>query len=135
MQNTDKIALVTGANKGIGLEVARQLGQQGFTVLIGARDAARGEQAAETLRSEGLQAHAVPLDVTDDASVQAAAASVGERFGRLDVLVNNAGIQVDDLPPSQLALSTLRRTFDTKVALRADFDVTTPQAPRAVRGA
>lgn len=115
MQNTNSVALVTGANKGIGLEVARQLGQRGFTVLIGARDAGRGEQAAETLRGEGLDARALPLDVTDEASVQAAAHTIGERFGKLDALVNNAGIQIDGAPPSELPIEDLRRTFDTNV--------------------
>lgn len=88
----ERIALVTGANKGIGLETARQLGEQGMTVLLGARDAERGAAAADQLREQGIDAHVVPLDVTSDESVTAAAALVGSEFGHLDVLVNNAGI-------------------------------------------
>ena len=89
--NGTRIALVTGANKGIGLETARLLGQEGTTVLIGARDEGRGAEAERLLREEGLEAHLVPLDVTDQKSVEAAAAQVEAEYGRLDVLVNNAG--------------------------------------------
>jgi NAD(P)-dependent dehydrogenase (short-subunit alcohol dehydrogenase family) len=112
---TRPISLVTGANKGIGLEVARQLAQLDHTVLLGARDQARGEQAAAALRAEGLDVRLMPLDVTDDASVGAAATSIQRQFGRLDALVNNAGIQLDDLPPSQLSGAALQRTFDINV--------------------
>lgn len=114
-QTTRSIALITGANKGLGFEITRQLGQQGHVVLIGARDAARGEQAAETLRGEGLDAAAVTLDVTDPVSVGAAAEAIQSRFGRLDVLINNAGVLIDDLPPSQLSSEALLRTFETNV--------------------
>src|ERR1041384_8213304 len=86
------IALVTGANKGIGYEIAAGLGALGMKVGVGARDARRGEEAVEKLRANGADAFFVPLDVTDDESVNAAASLVSERFGRLDVLVNNAGI-------------------------------------------
>ena len=115
MEAPRKIALVTGANKGLGLEIARQLGQENYTILVGARDTERGEGAAETLRAEGFSAHFVPLDVTDEASVETAATTITECFGRLDVLVNNAGVLFDDLPPSQLSMAALRRTFDTNV--------------------
>lgn len=114
-QTATTLALVTGANKGVGFETARQLGQKGLTVLLGARDPARGEEAAATLRREGLEVHFLPLDVTDAASVEAAAATVAERYGKLDVLVNNAGIQIDTLPPSQLPSESLQRTFDVNV--------------------
>ena len=110
-----RVAVVTGANKGIGLEIARQLGREGITVLIGARDAERGRAAAEKLRSEGLDAHPLRIDVTDDASVSAAAAAVEREFGRLDILVNNAGIAIDDGPPSRVSLDVLRRTYETNV--------------------
>ncbi|GLY48193.1 SDR family oxidoreductase [Lentzea sp. NBRC 102530] len=83
------IALVTGANKGIGYEIAAGLG---MTVGVGARDAGRGEEATAKLRATGVDAFFVPLDVTDDESVAAAAKLVEKRFGRLDVLVNNAAI-------------------------------------------
>ncbi|MDQ8045836.1 MAG: SDR family NAD(P)-dependent oxidoreductase, partial [Solirubrobacteraceae bacterium] len=87
---TRKTALVTGANKGIGYEIAVGLGKLGWSVGVGARDAGRLADAVERLQAAGVDAFAVPLDVTDDASVAAAAALIEERGG-LDVLVNNAG--------------------------------------------
>lgn len=92
MANTNKVALVTGANKGLGLEIARQLAQEGITVVVGARDAAKGEAAANTLRGEGLDAHFVQLDVTKEADIAALPAYFADTFGRLDILVNNAGV-------------------------------------------
>ena len=86
------IALVTGANKGIGYEIAAGLGALGWTVGVGARDEQRREAAVEKLRAGGADVFGVPLDVTDDASAAAAASLVEERVGRLDVLVNNAGV-------------------------------------------
>jgi NAD(P)-dependent dehydrogenase (short-subunit alcohol dehydrogenase family) len=86
------IALVTGANKGIGYEIAAGLGSRGWSVGVGARDGQRRESAVEKLRAAGVDAFGVPLDVTDDASAAAAAALVEERAGRLDVLVNNAAV-------------------------------------------
>jgi NAD(P)-dependent dehydrogenase (short-subunit alcohol dehydrogenase family) len=111
----EKIALITGANKGIGKEIARQLGAQGLTVLIGARDEGRGAEAAAELTKEGINAHAVPLDVTDRASIDAAAKMIESDYGRLDVLVNNAGIALDGGPASVLDVDTLRRTYETNV--------------------
>ena len=90
--NAQKIALVTGANKGIGYQIAAGLGILGWRVGVGARDDERREAAVAELRAAGADAFGVPLDVTDDASVAAAAGLVEERAGRLDVLVNNAGI-------------------------------------------
>ncbi|MDQ0796166.1 NAD(P)-dependent dehydrogenase (short-subunit alcohol dehydrogenase family) [Streptomyces sp. B1I3] len=81
------ITLITGANKGLGFETARRLVEAGHTVYVGARDARRGQEAAAR-----LGARFVPIDITDEKSVEAAAASVREEAGRLDVLVNNAGI-------------------------------------------
>ncbi|HEX3713715.1 MAG TPA: SDR family oxidoreductase [Trebonia sp.] len=86
------IALVTGANKGIGYEIAAGLGALGWSVGVGARDDGRREAAVEKLRAGGADAFGVPLDVTDDASVAAAARLIEDRAGRLDVLVNNAGV-------------------------------------------
>ncbi|MFL5540323.1 MAG: SDR family oxidoreductase [Longimicrobiaceae bacterium] len=86
------IVLVTGANKGIGYEIAAGLGALGWTLGVGARDEERREAAVEKLRAGGVDAFGVPLDVTDDASVAAAARLIEERTGRLDVLVNNAGV-------------------------------------------
>jgi NAD(P)-dependent dehydrogenase (short-subunit alcohol dehydrogenase family) len=86
------IVLVTGGNKGIGREIAAQLGAAGHTVVIGARNAKSGADAAAELRAEGLTVSSVTLDVTDRASVEAAAKQVESKFGRLDALVNNAGV-------------------------------------------
>src|SRR5262245_5517782 len=89
--NDNKTVLITGANKGLGYETARRLGELGSTVLIGARDRERGERAVARLRERSAGVHLVLLDVTDDASIAAAAEDVRARFGRLDALVNNAG--------------------------------------------
>ena len=110
-----RIALITGANKGIGKEIARQLGTQGLTVLLGARDAQRGEEAATELRQQGVDARSILIDVTDQASIDAAARRIEGEFGKLDVLVNNAGIALDNGPASETELETLRRTYDTNV--------------------
>ncbi|MFI6328485.1 SDR family oxidoreductase [Micromonospora chersina] len=114
---TTTIALITGANKGIGLATARQLGARGMTVLVGTRDAARGREAADKLRAEGVDARFVPLDVTDAASVAAAAELVEREYGHLDVLVNNAGIIRADGAglPSQTTLDSLREVYETNV--------------------
>ncbi|MGW4156565.1 SDR family oxidoreductase [Micromonospora chersina] len=114
---TTTIALITGANKGIGLATARQLGARGMTVLVGARDAARGREAADKLRAEGVDARFVPLDVTAAASITAAAELVEREYGRLDVLVNNAGIIRADGAglPSQTTLDSLREVYETNV--------------------
>ncbi|MFK3980483.1 SDR family oxidoreductase [Micromonospora sp. NPDC050397] len=116
MTNTT-IALVTGATKGIGLATARRLGALGRTVLVGARDPERGRAAERALREGGADAHAVPLDVTDEESVARAAKLVEERYGRLDVLVNNAGIARGDGTgrPSETRLATLREVYETNV--------------------
>jgi NAD(P)-dependent dehydrogenase (short-subunit alcohol dehydrogenase family) len=111
-----RVALITGANKGIGLETARQLGEQGITVLVGARDLKRGEAAAAQLKAEGIDARALKLDVLDPNDGKAAAATIEREFGRLDILVNNAGIALEDMGAnSTLTTSeeTLRKTFDT----------------------
>ena len=113
MSEDKKVALVTGANKGIGFEVARSLGKAGMTVLLGARDANRGEQAAAKLRAEGLDVREIALDLGDEGTIQAAATRIEAEHGHLDVLVNNAGItSPGDGPPSQADLAAVRRTFD-----------------------
>ena len=109
-----KVALITGANKGIGFETARQLGRQGVVTLIGARDAERGEAAAEALRAEGVEAEWIPLDMAISESIQSAAKSVAQKYGKLDILVNNAGIAQDwGTPASETPIATLRETFQT----------------------
>ena len=87
-----KIALITGAAKGIGFETARQLGQQGVTVIIGARNEAAGQEAVATLKSKGINAEAVKLEVTNAADIAAVKAHIEQQYGHLDILVNNAGI-------------------------------------------
>jgi NAD(P)-dependent dehydrogenase (short-subunit alcohol dehydrogenase family) len=112
------IALITGANRGLGFETARQLGRSGVRAIIAARDAAKGERAAAELRAEGVDAGSVPLDVTSPASVQAAASAVTHEYGVLDILVNNAGILPEATAgetDGPLDLALFRRTFDTNV--------------------
>jgi NAD(P)-dependent dehydrogenase (short-subunit alcohol dehydrogenase family) len=111
----EKVALVTGANKGIGLEIARQLAQQGSTVLIGARDEQRGQEAAQALQQEGFDARFLHLDVTDQATIDAAVERIESEFGKLDILVNNAAVALDAVSPSQLEMDVLRRTYETNV--------------------
>ena len=112
-----EIALITGANKGIGLETARQLGKQGITVLVGARDTGKGNAAAEELRKDGVDARAIAIDVSDTASIGKAVTQVERDFGRLDILVNNAGVMLDDREkkPSEQSLDVWRKTFDTNL--------------------
>jgi NAD(P)-dependent dehydrogenase (short-subunit alcohol dehydrogenase family) len=112
--STKTVALVTGGNKGIGLETSRQLAQQGITVLLGARDAGRGEQAAATLRDEGLDVQYIPFDATNPATHKAAAETIEKNYGKLDILVNNAGIAPDfGTKTSTIPPALLRETFDT----------------------
>lgn len=119
------VALVTGANQGIGLQIARDIVTHGFTVLVGSRNFERGEAAA---REVGPDAHALQLDVTDQASITAAAARIRQEFGRLDVLVQNAAISnTNKLPgqsveayakttrPSIVSLDEMRAVWDTNV--------------------
>ncbi|MFG3289640.1 SDR family oxidoreductase [Streptomyces sp. NPDC048179] len=111
-----KTALVTGANKGIGYEIAAGLGALGWSVGIGARDAERREAAVAKLRAGGADAFGVPLDVTDDASVTAAAALIEDRAGRLDTLVNNAGITGGMAQtPTTADVETVREAVETNV--------------------
>ena len=115
MTTTNRIAIVTGANKGIGFHIARKLGAAGVHVLVGSRDPGRGEKAVAGLRAEGVAADALALDVTSAASIAAAAETVKSRYGKLDILVNNAGITSGSAPPSELTLDDLRKTYETNV--------------------
>ncbi len=115
---TAKIALITGANKGIGYETARQLGSQDMTVLVGARDTDRGREAEQSLRDGGADARFVQLDVTDAKSIQRAAEWIEEEYGHLDVLVNNAGtatVARQGYPPSQTSLEDMRAVYEINV--------------------
>ena len=112
------IALVTGANKGIGFETARQLGARHITVLAGARDEARGIEAERALRADlgpGAEIRFVPLDVTDAKSAQEAASWIEREYGHLDILVNNAGIAIRGGPPSETDLDAMREVYETNV--------------------
>ncbi|CAA9392025.1 MAG: hypothetical protein AVDCRST_MAG93-9778 [uncultured Chloroflexia bacterium] len=114
MNIDNKVALITGANKGIGLETARQLAQAGVFVIIGARDPAQAEAAVENLSSQGLEAQSVALDLNDHASIAAAAEKIQAEHGRLDILVNNAGIvDAEDGPPTASSPEAARRIMDT----------------------
>ncbi len=108
-----KIALITGANKGIGLETARQLAGLGYTVLVGARKEAEGQAAADSI---GAPAQYLRIDMSDPETFRAAAALIAEKFGRLDVLVNNAGIGLDKgMKPSETPIQLIRQSFETNV--------------------
>ncbi|MGC4768696.1 SDR family oxidoreductase [Micromonospora sp. DT44] len=111
-----KIALVTGANKGIGYEIAAGLGALGWSVGVGAREQTRRDAAVARLRDSGVDAFGVPLDVTDDPSVAAAADLIAERAGRLDALVNNAGITGGGpQQPSSVDPAVIRTVVETNV--------------------
>ena len=108
-------ALVTGANKGIGLEIVRGLGRLGYKVWLGSRDRGRGEAAAAQLRREGLDVVSLEIDVSDDASVAAAADALASQTDRLDALVNNAGVSLGWSPPSEEAVGNVRAIYDVNV--------------------
>jgi NAD(P)-dependent dehydrogenase (short-subunit alcohol dehydrogenase family) len=112
-----RVALVTGANKGIGLEIARGLAVTGHTVLLGARSAERGNAAAQALAADELDVRFLQLDITDEESVGAAATWVERTFGRLDVLVNNAAVKLEfhPSPPRAASLEVVRETYETNV--------------------
>ncbi len=116
MSTEKKVALISGANKGIGFETARQLGQKGITVILGARDLAKGEAAAAQLGQEGIDARAVKLDVVDATEIANVAALIEKDYGKLDILVNNAGVSFEGLGANTTLTTSeevLRKTFDT----------------------
>src|SRR3984893_12402937 len=111
-----KVALVTGANKGLGCEIARRLASLEMAVFAGSRDQQRGRVATHDPRSEGLDVRELRQDVSDQGSIEAAAEAINKEFGHLDVLVNNAGISLDrQRPPSEITVDVLRRTYETNV--------------------
>jgi NAD(P)-dependent dehydrogenase (short-subunit alcohol dehydrogenase family) len=113
-----KVAVITGANRGLGFATARRLGRAGVKVIVGARTPADGERAAAALRREGVDAEPVSIDVDSPASVQAAAEQVAQEHGRIDILVNNAGILPEATAAAAerpLDLRLLRQTFETNV--------------------
>jgi NAD(P)-dependent dehydrogenase (short-subunit alcohol dehydrogenase family) len=114
-----KVALISGANKGLGLETSRQLGKLGYAVLLGSRDPLKGEVAARLLREDGIDAKVVKLDVNKQSDIDAAAAMVEAQYGKLDVLVNNAGVMIEKgwtkNTTSETTLENLRATFEANV--------------------
>lgn len=116
MPQPQQIAIVTGANRGIGLEVVRQLAQHGMTVILGSRDLEKGEAAAAPLAEDGLEVLPRKLDVVDGDSIAALATQVDQEFGHLDVLVNNAGILYDTWQkPSTANLDTVQEAIATNL--------------------
>jgi NAD(P)-dependent dehydrogenase (short-subunit alcohol dehydrogenase family) len=116
MTSAKKIAVITGANKGLGFEMARQLGQAGVRVLLAARDLQKGEAAAAKLREERLDVESLRLDVTDERDRATASAFLEQKFGRLDILINNAGISAEALGAAKVSTTTedaIHRTFET----------------------
>ena len=116
MAQTKKVALITGANKGLGYEMAKQLAQAGVKVVVAARDTAKGEAAVEKLKHEGLDVEFLKLDVTDKEDFPKAAEFIESKFGKLDILINNAGISADGLAGTSGSATTehsLRTTFET----------------------
>jgi NAD(P)-dependent dehydrogenase (short-subunit alcohol dehydrogenase family) len=114
--DSKKVALITGGNKGIGLETARQLGKQGIVVLVGARDLAKGEAAVAELKKDGVDARAVKLDVDNVSDYAAVAKLIEKDFGVLDILINNAGVLLDNRTGNETTKTSqevLRKTFDT----------------------
>jgi NAD(P)-dependent dehydrogenase (short-subunit alcohol dehydrogenase family) len=117
MAAAERIALVTGGNRGIGFEICRQLARKGLAVVLTARDAGKGKAAAKTLQDEGLAVEFHRLDVTSCRSIRACVASVAERRGHIDVLVNNAGVLLDPRGSRFLdsKLDTYRDTLETNL--------------------
>jgi NAD(P)-dependent dehydrogenase (short-subunit alcohol dehydrogenase family) len=109
MTDESPIAVISGASRGLGFETCRQLGRRGYRVLLTARDHVRGKAAAAALKDEGLKVEFYPLDVTDADSVQALAGHLEREVGRLDALINNAGVFLDPMPPEDPSASSVFR--------------------------
>ncbi|MBE9049569.1 SDR family oxidoreductase [Nostocales cyanobacterium LEGE 11386] len=119
MSSNQKVAVVTGGNRGLGLEASRQLAKKGYQVVLTSRDEAKGNAAAQQLQAEGLDVISYPLDVTSDESSRKLAEFIRQRFGKLDVLVNNAGIYIDGQASENsifnAKIDTLQKTIETNV--------------------
>ncbi|MBW4556938.1 MAG: SDR family oxidoreductase [Trichormus sp. ATA11-4-KO1] len=119
MSSNQKVAVVTGGNRGLGLEASRQLAKKGYQVILTSRHEAKGNAAAQQLQAEGLNVISYPLDVTSDESSRKLAEFIRQRFGKLDVLVNNAGIYIDGQANENsifnAKIDTLRQTMETNV--------------------
>ena len=119
MTKNEKVAFITGANRGLGLETARELGKQGIAVVLASRDRKKGEAAAAKLRDEGITAESLGFDLTKSQDHQKASDYFAEKYGHLDILVNNAGVlkesQAGSAPNQTSAVSpeVLRETFET----------------------
>ncbi|WP_297422384.1 SDR family oxidoreductase [Clostridium sp.] len=114
MKEKNRIALITGANKGIGFETAKHLGSLGFEILVGSRDEERGKKALTQLAEEGIKSHLILLDVTKQGTIDDAKKQIEKEFDSLDVLINNVGISIDkSVSPSELELDVLKETFET----------------------
>jgi NAD(P)-dependent dehydrogenase (short-subunit alcohol dehydrogenase family) len=115
MSNENTIAIVTGANRGIGFEICRQLARRGIQVIMTSRDETKGEAAQQKLANEGLGVAYHPLDVTNSESIQRLANDIRQQYGRLDVLINNAGIEIDQRGVLDTDIDTIRTTMETNV--------------------
>lgn len=109
-----RVAVVTGGNRGIGLEICRQLSQHGIEVILTARNTTKGQQAVEALNAQGSTIHFIPLDVIEQGSVRRLVKRLADEYGRTDILVNNAGIYIDrSIPGMEIDLSIVRQTMET----------------------
>jgi NAD(P)-dependent dehydrogenase (short-subunit alcohol dehydrogenase family) len=136
MTAAKKIALITGATRGIGFETARQLGMQGHIVLVGSRDQISGDAAVTKLKAEGIDTHRVQLDVREVGQTYLVARWIEETFGKLDVLVNNAGVGYDfGVPTTTVPMDIWRSTYDANVfGVVATTHALLPAIRKAVAG-
>jgi NAD(P)-dependent dehydrogenase (short-subunit alcohol dehydrogenase family) len=114
--STERIAIVTGGNRGLGFEICRQLAKNKFKVILTSRDKLKGEKACDLLRKENLEVHFLELDVNSQSSIEKFAGALAKDYGRADVLINNAGIMIDkDNGIEKIGLDKVKSTFETNV--------------------